>query len=1547
MALARGATITGGRVSGTGPLTLSGAVNQPTSDANTLAVVGVVISVSSNSSSTTCAVTYGGDAMSLLGTLQLMGSSTSRSAVGIFYKYGPKTGSQDIVVTPGGSSTKAAVAAGGQVYTGVDATIGARFAAAATGLTVPTQADGAAFVVTTNGAALSSPNQNSLYLGGASVGGVGDYCSVQDRLATAPSCVFTNTGTGTTPETLGVALAPIQIAESYVINTASNQNLGSATSISCNKPANTVDGDIMIAIEYGEGAAASFTAPDANWVSVGTQNDNGTHPGVYVWRKIASGEGSSYTFGKANGGTAITILTVRGALKKTVANWTFAATPTHTNATTRTAPSISATGVLLVSAACVNAANNTSSQIFPTAMYRVVDYAAGSYEHITIATLDSPPNPTVARDFTATVAPTGGIQISILIPVGLPPTLTNVDPASGYGGQTATLTGTNFDVGTPTVSFGGTAATNISVTNATTLTCTIPNHAVGAVNVTVTNDDGTSGTFSFTYTEPPFLYFKSVRDQGGDSTSEILIPVPPNGAAGDGLLAFIEVYNSAGGTPSASPPDATWYQVPSSPIETSYGTAKYRLYIFRHRDPGTDSGNYTFTLTGHTWRDGTVVRYGNIIDDDDFIDVDSSAHSWGAALPACPSMDTTTPNTKLVYIAHAADDFDDTLGYPDGWNFVDISNYGDNTRAISDKEQAEPGATGDVSTTSPGNNAWIVWMGALRPPIGPRFAAAGTGVPNAGGTVASIALPRPASGGTGTGIVDLACIYTETGTTVTPPGGAGWADAPDSPVVVTGARAHQLNVFWKEATSSAGSDTFSFSPNQYAAGIQLRYKDVDSADPFDVTTSAIDTTTLHNTTPAVSDTTTGPNRRIVLAVTQRHTSAVSATPPTNFDERADIGNNGAGVEVSDNLQLAEGATGSLSATYVASNAMAAWLGALQGVSTGPPEGDTSGAYGWAGTAAGSRMSLGTTSGAFGWAGTAVGDTPPNEGTAAGAYGWAGTAVGETTPLLPNEASASGSFGWSGTAAGSRDSDATASGSFGWAGSASGTAEHEGSASGAYGWAGTAVGETPPNTGSASGTFGWAGTAAGSRDSDASASGDYGWAGSATGSSPNGGTTAGSYGWAGAAVGEVPPNAGSAAGSYGWTGTAVGETPPNSGSASGSFGWSGTAVGSRDSVGTASGEHGWAGTAVGETPAVGLQEGWAAGSYGWSGIAVGSRDSVGTASGEYGFSGVAAGSRESTGTTSGTFGWSGTAAGSRESAAASSGQYGWSGTAVGEVPPNAGTASGSFGWAGSASGSRESSASSAGNYGWEGSAEGSTPLVGMQEGWAGGNYGWTGTAAGSRESSAQAAGSYGWSGTAAGETPPNSGSASGAFGWSGTAAGSRKSSGTAAGSFGWSSSASGGRASLASAAGAYGWAGTVEGRRPLIGPGEGQASGAFGWSGTAVGKRVPKANAAGSHGWVGTAVGATSKFGAAAGVYGWIGSAVGKLPTESGTMVLSDRGTSTLMLKNNASGDIELNTSTLTATMVDVGASLTLTDQAPVAGLSTTDIGASLRLGDIP
>ncbi|MCX6546028.1 MAG: FG-GAP-like repeat-containing protein [Acidobacteria bacterium] len=95
-----------------------------------------------------------------------------------------------------------------------------------------------------------------------------------------------------------------------------------------------------------------------------------------------------------------------------------------------------------------------------------------------------------------------GAQESRLRTKNAAPTVSQIYPASGstLGGTVVTINGTGFVQGA-TVTIGGVAASDVTVTNATTLTLVTAAHAEGVVDVVVANRDAQAATIggSFTY----------------------------------------------------------------------------------------------------------------------------------------------------------------------------------------------------------------------------------------------------------------------------------------------------------------------------------------------------------------------------------------------------------------------------------------------------------------------------------------------------------------------------------------------------------------------------------------------------------------------------------------------------------------------------------------------------------------------------------------------------------------------------------------------------------------------------------------------------------------------------------------------------------------------------------------------------------------------------------------------------------------------------------------------------------------------------------------
>ena len=124
------------------------------------------------------------------------------------------------------------------------------------------------------------------------------------------------------------------------------------------------------------------------------------------------------------------------------------------------------------------------------------------------------------------------------------PTVVSVSPNNGStaGGTLVTITGTNFASGA-TVTFGGLAATNVSVVNNNTMTATTPAGSTGAVTVTVTFN-GQSGSLAngFTYVAVPTV--SSISPNGGPTAGGTGVTITGTNFAAGATVKF----GSAGAT---------------------------------------------------------------------------------------------------------------------------------------------------------------------------------------------------------------------------------------------------------------------------------------------------------------------------------------------------------------------------------------------------------------------------------------------------------------------------------------------------------------------------------------------------------------------------------------------------------------------------------------------------------------------------------------------------------------------------------------------------------------------------------------------------------------------------------------------------------------------------------------------------------------------------------------------------------------------------------------------------------------------------------------
>jgi len=121
------------------------------------------------------------------------------------------------------------------------------------------------------------------------------------------------------------------------------------------------------------------------------------------------------------------------------------------------------------------------------------------------------------------------------------PAISSVSPSSGpaAGGTAVTISGTGFAVGA-TVTFGGTAATNVQVVGSTTITATAPAHASGPVNVVVTNPGGQSAksTNGYSYAAAAAPTVSGVNPTSGPTAGGTSVTISGTGFAAGATVSF-------------------------------------------------------------------------------------------------------------------------------------------------------------------------------------------------------------------------------------------------------------------------------------------------------------------------------------------------------------------------------------------------------------------------------------------------------------------------------------------------------------------------------------------------------------------------------------------------------------------------------------------------------------------------------------------------------------------------------------------------------------------------------------------------------------------------------------------------------------------------------------------------------------------------------------------------------------------------------------------------------------------------------------------------
>ena len=199
----------------------------------------------------------------------------------------------------------------------------------------------------------------------------------------------------------------------------------------------------------------------------------------------------------------------------------------------------------------------------------------------------------------------------------------------------------------------------------------------------------------------------------------------------------------------------------------------------------------------------------------------------------------------------------------------------------------------------------------------PAFDAAGAYLTGTSATTGAVAVPAGAAAGK----VAIIHLYIENTDTITWP--SGFAACTNSPVVVTGAKAHNHHIAWKRLSGAdSGTYAVSWTTSAWREAVATLYSGcAASGTPLEVLGFASNTTDT-TTTAAVSGTTGGPDRLLVWSGTNWNEGAWTA--PSGYTKRSGEPATAA-LACATLAQPTQGTTGSVTGTCSVASASAGFL----------------------------------------------------------------------------------------------------------------------------------------------------------------------------------------------------------------------------------------------------------------------------------------------------------------------------------------------------------------------------------------------------------------------------------------------------------------------------------------------------------------------------------------------------------------------------------------------------------------------------------------------
>ena len=307
-----------------------------------------------------------------------------------------------------------------------------------------------------------------------------------------------------------------------------------------------------------------------------------------------------------------------------------------------------------------------------------VDFGTGASVPFTVVsdgeiTTTSPPGSSIVSIRVITPAGESALSFHDVFTYANAPTITELFPSSGptVGGTAVSITGSGF-TGATSVTFGGVAASNLTVVSNTQLTVTAPPGSAGPATVTVTSPLGTASTSAanqYTYADTPVVSgISPASGPNGGGTSVTITGSSLTGvtAVSFGTAAATNVIVESDSAIVATAPahaDGTVDVTVTNPAGTSAAVAADQ-YTYTAAAPtvtsvapatGPSGGGTTVTITGTGFTDATGVSFGSVAATDVAV---VTATSMTALAPAGSGVvDVTVTSPEGTSAATAADQF--------------------------------------------------------------------------------------------------------------------------------------------------------------------------------------------------------------------------------------------------------------------------------------------------------------------------------------------------------------------------------------------------------------------------------------------------------------------------------------------------------------------------------------------------------------------------------------------------------------------------------------------------------------------------------------------------------------------------------------------------------------------------------------------------------------------------------------------------------------------------------------------------------------------------